>query len=302
MEDDHGDGAADDASRPGKRRKVNGNSKAKQQTSAPPGQAVSPVSPPMQNFRGGGGAGPPRDLAIQPIGFAASREARGLALDHQMPSPVVMGFDFKAVNDSDLKTVRRASLSFLESLPVSRLGPRKRSSWAGTAVNGQSAPISKYLSARAVRGHLVSSFYPPSSQGRFPFVSPMRILATQSLPHHKHQNQAVKALSEAETTLMQVRETISIKEQQQALIAQRRRDNAGSTPNTPKELTFKGWQPKDEKASTGVGRRREKTREKVEKMSINTSAHDKDNVPASKVSRSTRFSHFAPADTSVCSS
>lgn len=88
---------------------------------------------------------------------------------------------------------------------------------------------------------------------------------------------------------MQVRETISIMEQQQALIAKRRRENESSTPNTPKELTFKGWQPKEDRSGSGpgsgsgVGRRREKTRDKVERMSINTSARDQDIVPSSKV-------------------
>lgn len=95
----------------------------------------------------------------------------------------------------------------------------------------------------------------------------------------------------------QVRDTISIKAQQEALIAQRRRDLAASTPNTPKELTFKGWQPKDPdrpqpgsaapvsgSASGSVGRRRDKTRDKVERMSINTAGGDKDVVPGSKVS------------------
>jgi hypothetical protein len=72
------------------------------------------------------------------------------------------------------------------------------------------------------------------------------------------------------------------------LIAQRRRDLAASTPSTPKELTFKGWQPKDPEKQ-GVGRRREKTRDKVESLSIVTSASDKDVVPGSKVGKSKRL-------------
>ncbi len=89
---------------------------------------------------------------------------------------------------------------------------------------------------------------------------------------------------EAENVRSQVRDTISIKEQQQALIAQRRREVVALTPSTPKELTFKGWTPKDPERQ-GVGRRREKTRDKVESMSIVTSASDKDVVPGSKVSQ-----------------
>jgi hypothetical protein len=98
----------------------------------------------------------------------------------------------------------------------------------------------------------------------------------------------------------QVRDTISIKSQQEALIAQRRRDLAASTPNTPKELTFKGWQPKEAdrapssaapvsaSASGSVGRRRDKTRDKVERMSIVTAGGDKDVPPGSKVSFSSK--------------
>ncbi|KAK8846843.1 hypothetical protein IAR55_005931 [Kwoniella newhampshirensis] len=94
-----------------------------------------------------------------------------------------------------------------------------------------------------------------------------------------------------EDQLKTVRDTISIKEQQQALIAARRRGVTGSTPNTPKEISFKGWTPKEQTESRGsaapssgggVGRRREKTKDKVEKMSIVTSTADRDVVPASK--------------------
>lgn len=88
---------------------------------------------------------------------------------------------------------------------------------------------------------------------------------------------------QAEQVRFQVRDMISIKEQQQALIAQRRKKVTPSTPSTPKELTFKGWTPKDPEKEQGVGRRREKTRDKVETLSIVTSATDKDVVPGSKV-------------------
>ncbi|ORY27749.1 hypothetical protein BCR39DRAFT_536941 [Naematelia encephala] len=138
---------------------------------------TSPHDPPRSARLG------PSTLApIKPIGFAASREARREEGDRSVPSPVVMGFDFKAIDGDQLKTVR---------------------------------------------------------------------------------------------------DTISIKEQQQALIAQRRREVAASQPSTPKELTFKGWTPKESK-DIGVGRRREKTRDKVERLSIVTSASEKDIVPGSK--------------------
>ncbi|WWD07771.1 hypothetical protein V865_005875 [Kwoniella europaea PYCC6329] len=174
------------------------------------GGSASPSNQPNSlPSRNGRGNGPPTLAHIKPIGFAASREAKrddGTG-SQALPSPVVMGFDFKTIDEDQLKTVR---------------------------------------------------------------------------------------------------DTISIKEQQQALIAARRREVAQSQPSTPKELTFKGWAPKDpenpiptprESFSTaagpngpppplsvggGVGRRREKTRDKVEKMSIVTSATERDVVPGSK--------------------
>ncbi|KAL7418606.1 hypothetical protein Q5752_007064 [Cryptotrichosporon argae] len=127
----------------------------------------------------------PSGLApIKPIGFAAAREARASGEDGPIPSPVVMGFDFKSIDGDQLRTVR---------------------------------------------------------------------------------------------------DTISIKEQQMALIAQRRKQAAASQPTTPKELTFKGWVPKTaEERRGGVGVRREKTKEKVERMTIVTSTSDAGIVPASK--------------------
>ena len=150
---------------------------------------------------------PPTLAPIKPIGFAQSREYRREGSYHPIPSPEVMGFDFKAIDEGQLRTVGLA--------------------------NGQS------------------------------------IINNQ-----------------AEHIRLQVRDTISIKEQQQALIAARRREVAASTPATPKELTFKGWQPKDPDRlpSGGVGKRREKTRERVEGLTIITNAIDRDHVPGSKVS------------------
>lgn len=141
---------------------------------------------------------------IKPIGFAQSREyRRDDSGERPIPSPVVMGFDFKAIDEGQLKTV---------------------------------------------------------------------CLANDVL--HKGQAEFVS----------QVRDTISIREQQQALIAARRKETVASQPATPKELTFKGWQPK-ESSVIGVGKRREKTRATVEGMSINTGVSDLDH-PGSKVSLS----------------
>ncbi|WVQ97939.1 hypothetical protein IAU59_005058 [Kwoniella sp. CBS 9459] len=209
-EDDDEDGSA---ARADKRRRVNKggkavdvvpspqkdgtNNRSGESSQSPTGEQRGPLGPPPSR-NGRPGQLPP----IKPIGFAAAREARRED-GGGLPSPVVMGFDFKAIDEDQLKTVR---------------------------------------------------------------------------------------------------DTISIKEQQQALIAARRREAAQSQPSTPKELTFKGWTPKDTAESTGssvapqsqppvsaglgsgggVGRRREKTRDKVEKMSIVTSTTDRDVVPGSK--------------------
>ncbi|KAL0240307.1 hypothetical protein I308_106557 [Cryptococcus tetragattii IND107] len=140
--------------------------------------------------------------ANPPMGFAANREARreeGYDVYGAVPSPVVMGFDFKTIDGEQLKTVR---------------------------------------------------------------------------------------------------DTLSIKEQQQALIAARRREAAGGSivpPGTPKESlrepsTYRTWKPSEAPSvfgvvlptSGGVGRRREKIKDKVEKMSIVTGVSDKDVIPASK--------------------
>ena len=203
--------------------------------------SISPTSPHQYGSGRFPGLAP-----IKPIGFAASRGSRREdGSDLAIPSPVVMGFDFKSIDDEQLKTV----------------GPIT----AADDDDGDKKP---------------------------------------SISTEKNQAEALRH---------QVRDTISIKEQQQALIAQRRRDTAASTPSTPKELTFKGWVPKEPGSaerhhqypappplhqhphpaqgfqqplgSSGVGRRREKIKDKVKGMSIVTSASDKDVMPGSKVSR-----------------
>ena len=164
-----------------------------------PGSGQSPPSPHHHPYYY------PRGLGLPPInpGFAASRESRREDRgDLLIPSPVVMGFDFKTVDEEQLKTVGST-------------------------------------------------------------------------------DQAQRKTSQAEAIRSQVRDTISIKEQQQALIAQRRKEVAASTPSTPKELTFKGWVHPDQKPS--VGKRREKTKDKVEAMTIITNTGDRDVVPGSKV-------------------
>ena len=72
----------------------------------PPSPAVEvhALSHPQPGRRGS-------QLSIKPIGFGASRESRksgGQPGEHPVPSPVVMGFDFKGIDGDQMKTVSRS--------------------------------------------------------------------------------------------------------------------------------------------------------------------------------------------------
>lgn len=68
---------------------------------------VSPAEPPTSSYSRNG-ARPAHLAPIKPVGFAAGRESRRGGDDEPMlPSPVVMGFDFKRVDEDQLKTVSR---------------------------------------------------------------------------------------------------------------------------------------------------------------------------------------------------
>lgn len=62
--------------------------------------------------------------ANPPMGFAANREARreeGYDVYGAVPSPVVMGFDFKTIDGEQLKTVIHHSFPFLSYLDLEKL-------------------------------------------------------------------------------------------------------------------------------------------------------------------------------------
>ncbi|ODN85661.1 hypothetical protein L198_07490 [Cryptococcus wingfieldii CBS 7118] len=95
--------------------------------------------------------------------------------------------------------------------------------------------------------------------------------------------------------LKTVRESLSIKEQQQALIAARRREAeaaANSNPSTPRDPSMVPAQPQKTgpdpamtlavPTSGSVGKRREKVKDKVDKMTIMTGIAGKDAVPGSR--------------------
>lgn len=95
---------------------------------SPVRKGSSPASPAGTALSSGGGAANastnsnPRSRAnlppIKPIGFAQSRESRDDGQDHPIPSPVVMGFDFKMIDDQQLRTVSRVPASSRAFTPI----------------------------------------------------------------------------------------------------------------------------------------------------------------------------------------
>jgi hypothetical protein len=169
-----------------------------------------------------------RPPPIKPIGFAASREHRRQSGGYgEIPSPVVMGFDYKNVDAEQLKTVS--------------LQPRRYTTQT-------------------------SMPFPP-------FTVPSTPTVQRNMP-------PPTASTRNQTEASQVQATLSIKEQQEALIAQRRRDAAHSQPSDSKGLTFKDWQPPTDKLrSMPQGKNRP---EAAAHLSVNT-ARNEDVIAASRV-------------------
>ncbi|WVR04552.1 hypothetical protein IAU60_001559 [Kwoniella sp. DSM 27419] len=210
------------------------------------------------------------------------------------------------LRSSSPDAVNREEVDDGDDETIARADKKRRVDKGGKSVDGNGpgesskSPTGSALAPASAPG--------PSSRGagNLPAIKPVGFAASrqerrdadhiQGLPSPVVMGFDFKAIDEDQ--MKTVRDTISIKEQQQALIAARRREAAQSQPSTPKELTFKGWAPKDSNdpgvahslapssagigSSSGVGRRREKTRDKVEKMSIVTSATERDFVPGSK--------------------
>jgi hypothetical protein len=168
-----------------------------------------------------------RPPPIKPIGFAASREHRRQSGGHgEIPSPVVMGFDYKNVDAEQLKTV----------------------------------------SLQLTRRHTTQ----PSSMPFPPFQVPPTPPAKRNMP-------PPPANTRSQAEAHQVRATLSIKEQQEALIAQRRRDAAQEQQAEAKGLTFKDWQaPSDKPRSMPQGK------QSAVHLSVNTARND-DIIAASRV-------------------
>jgi len=173
-----------------------------------------------------------RPPPIKPIGFAASREHRRQSGGHgEIPSPVVMGFDYKNVDAEQLKTVS--------------LHHRRQTTQT-------------------------SMPFPP-------FTVPSTPVVQRNMPPP-----TANTNTRNQTEALQVQATLSIKEQQEALIAQRRRDAAHSQSSDPKGLTFKDWQPPADKLrSMPQGKSRP---EAAAHLSVNT-ARNEDVIAASRVCR-----------------
>jgi hypothetical protein len=129
--DDADAGDAEANPRGEKRRRTNRGVKSELAVAlSPVRKGSSPASPAGTALSSGGGAtnvstnSNPRSRAnlppIKPIGFAQSRESRDDGQDHPIPSPVVMGFDFKMIDDQQLRTVSRVA-RFVSSLPTRRI-------------------------------------------------------------------------------------------------------------------------------------------------------------------------------------
>jgi hypothetical protein len=169
-----------------------------------------------------------RPPPIKPIGFAASRESRRQegGYGDPIPSPVVMGFDYKNVDAEQLKTV--------------------------------SHNLTRH-----------------SSQTGMPFA-PLFVPPTP-LAHHQMPPPLSFTRNQAEA--LQVRATLSIKEQQEALIAQRRREAAGE-PIDPRGHSFKEWQTSADKPRSMP--QPKSRQESGVHLSVNTSRHE-DVIAASRV-------------------
>lgn len=228
-----------------------------------------------------------RPPPIKPVGFAAGRESRRQSdgFDPSIPSPVIMGFDYKTIDAEQLKTVSAVHQdsklkSFdprlqrpMAELPHSHLHPYSTSqpllaiqyqsiSYPSTA---QSSRAQTPAGAVAVAGTgAYSHSHPPRHSMQFPF------------PGMPTKNQA---------EARQVRETISIREQQQALIAQRRREALELNPPEPvvKEMTFKAWQHPNQKERSVPGHD-QRSSQAGGLLTVNTGHSDKDIMMASRVS------------------
>lgn len=95
-------------------------------------------------------ASPANLAANPPVGFAASREARrgeGYDVYGAVPSPVVMGFDFKTIDGEQLKTVIHLSFPFF------CFGPWKLNSEVGSRyIINQGTATSPYCSSTTRSG------------------------------------------------------------------------------------------------------------------------------------------------------
>jgi len=186
-----------------------------------------------------------RPPPIKPIGFAASREHRRQSGGYgEIPSPVVMGFDYQKVDAEQLKTV-----------------------------------------SLQARRHTTQPNHMPFP----PFTVPPTPIAKCSMPPPPPTN------SRNQAEALQVRATLSIKEQQEALIAQRRRDAAQDQQAEPKGLTFKDWQPPSEKP-----RSMPQGQQTAAHLSVNTARND-DIIAASRVCLTAHHRCHGSADEVVCS-
>lgn len=265
-------------------------------SSHPGGSGSSPKGDSSAANRGG------RPPPLKPVGFAAGRESRRQSdgYDGTIPSPVIMGFDYKKIDAEQLKTVstvhhHQASnsqfkvsnprpqgqiLMNMNSQPQTQ-PPIQTQSQSQFQFQPQTQPqpqpqSSVHYQRQSHPSTAHSSRHQTPAAGQYSHAHPQR----HSMQYH------FPGLARIQAEPRQVRETISIREQQQALIAQRRREAMESNPPDPanKELTFKAWQHPSQKDRSGPGHGHGSgSRDGGGLLTVNTAHTDKDIMMASRV-------------------
>lgn len=252
----------------------------------PGGSGSSPKGESSAASRGG------RPPPLKPVGFAAGRESRRQSdgYDPSIPSPVIMGFDYKKIDAEQLKTVStahhyqapnpqfKASDPRLQGQVLMNMNPQTHLQPLPQS-QSQTQPLTQPNLQYQRQSHpstAHTSRHQTPAAGQYSHAHPQR----HSMQYH------FPGLARIQAEPRQVRETISIREQQQALIAQRRREAMESNPpdQVNKEMTFKAWQHPSQKDRNGPGHGRGSgSRDTAGLLSVNTAHTDKEIMMASRV-------------------
>lgn len=183
-----------------------------------------------------------------------------------------MGFDFQSLDEKSMKTVSQHSRIQVQTHPQTH---HSRHSIHKLLVSPV-APAAAAGGAGATRHHSLT--YP---QGV------IQALVNPKTPRHSMQFPMTANPARSQAEARQVRETISIREQQQALIAQRRQEalEGAPRPTAAKDLAIRPWNPDDDRKTARPVR---PNRDNGPLLTVSTGLSDKDIVLASRVSLSCR--------------